>query len=86
MLQTDSYPSRSFMSRIHAEIDSTCPDCGDVSSLKHMLWRCPALQDYSQESWWTAAINDPSYDVQLMAVRKARERAERLGLPVPTWD
>lgn len=85
MLQTDSYPSKSFFSMVHAEIDPTCPDCGEVSSLKQMLWRCPALQDCCQEAWWNAAINGPSYDVQLLAVQKARERAERPGLPVPTW-
>lgn len=86
MLQTGSYPSRGFLSMLHPDIDPLCPDCGEFCSLSHMLWQCPALQDFKTEEDWTTAITDPRQDVQLQAVQRARERAERHGLSVPTWD
>lgn len=87
MLQTGSYPSRGFLNMLHPDINPFCPDCGtEFCSLGHMLWQCPVLQDFNQEEDWTKAITDPRQEVQLLAVQRARERAERHGLSVPTWD
>uniref|UniRef100_A0A131Z2D3 Tick transposon n=1 Tax=Rhipicephalus appendiculatus TaxID=34631 RepID=A0A131Z2D3_RHIAP len=88
MLQTDSCPSKSFLSIIGAEMDPTCLVCGEDSSLEHMLWRCPALRVHEDvtSSKWDAALRSPNLKQQLWAVQQAQDAAERLGLYVPTWE
>lgn len=53
-----------------------------------MLWQCPALQDTSLicEQDWDEVITSSEFKHQSEAVQRARERAERLGLPIPTWE
>lgn len=87
MLQTCSYPSRGFLSRLHTEIDPHCPDCGEeFCTLAHMLWQCPVLHDFNNSEDWEKAITSTKQEDQSKAVQRARERAERHGLPAPTWD
>lgn len=87
MLQTGSYPSRGFLSRLHTDIDPHCPDCGEeFCTLAHMLWQCPVLHDFNNSEDWEKAITSTKQEDQSKAVQRARERAERHGLPAPTWD
>uniref|UniRef100_A0A131YYR7 Metabotropic glutamate receptor 1 n=1 Tax=Rhipicephalus appendiculatus TaxID=34631 RepID=A0A131YYR7_RHIAP len=88
MLQTGSFPSRGFLSRISTEIYSSCPDCNETyCSLAHMLWQCPALPNgpLSSEADWEEALQSPSLHTQIQAIQRAQERAEHHGVPAPTW-
>ncbi|CAN7945672.1 unnamed protein product, partial [Ixodes hexagonus] len=89
MLQTRSYPSSAFFSIIAPDtFQSTCPDCGSISSFDHMLWRCPSLRWHNQvtEEEWSSATKSSELLPQLRAVQRAHDAAMRLGLPVPTWE
>lgn len=88
MLQTGSFPSRGFLSRISTDVDSSCPDCNEsYCSLAHMLWQCPALPNgpLSSEADWEEALRSPSLQAQIQAIQRAQERAEHHGVPAPTW-
>lgn len=88
MLQTGSFPSRGFLSRIAPNIEPHCPDCGvHFCTLAHMLWQCPALRNapFNKEADWDNALKSGVLSVQLQAVQRACERAEDHGLPAPTW-
>lgn len=87
MLQTGSYPSRGFLSRLHTEIDPHCLDCGEeFCTLAHKLWQCPVLHDFNNSEDWEKAITSTKQEDQSKAVQRAHERAESHGLPAPTWD
>lgn len=82
MLQTGSFPSRGFLSRISTDIDSSCPDCNEsYCSLTHMPWQCPALPNgpLSSEADWEEALRSPSLQAQIQAIQRAQERAEHHG-------
>ncbi|KAH8035798.1 hypothetical protein HPB51_008625 [Rhipicephalus microplus] len=64
MLQTGSFPSRGFMSKIYADVDPSCPDCNETfCSMARMLWRCPALPNnlLSSEDEWEEAIRSTEH-------------------------
>ncbi|KAG0443491.1 hypothetical protein HPB47_014858 [Ixodes persulcatus] len=89
MLQTRSYPSLAFFSIIAPDtFQSTCPDCGSVSSFGQMLWWCPSLRvpNKATEEEWSSAITSSELLPQLRAVQKAHDAAVRLGLLVATWE
>uniref|UniRef100_L7LY09 Putative tick transposon n=1 Tax=Rhipicephalus pulchellus TaxID=72859 RepID=L7LY09_RHIPC len=88
MLQTGSFPSRGFLSKIYSDVDPGCPDCSETfCSVAHMLWRCPALPNnlLSSEDEWEEAIRSTALRKQAQAIQRAQERAERHGVLSSTW-
>lgn len=89
LLQTNSYPNPWRMSRIDPDYDGTfnCAQCGGHVNLGHMLWGCATQASYLEDkNKWDGALRSSELQDQLWAVQKAREAAESLGLPVPTWE
>lgn len=92
LLQTQSYPNLALYHHIDPEsFPNTCPECGLYGSLSHMLWQCPALTQttataFNSQEDWDAALRSQDALVQIRAVQRAHDLAERLGLPVPTWE
>lgn len=90
MLQTGTYPSPFIYSKFIEGIDPGCPRCGHPScTLKHMLWQCLDLRggsgSPSSEEDWLRLVTSSAKEEQLRAVQRAREIAERLNLPAPSW-
>lgn len=89
MLQTGTYPSPLVYSKFIDSIKPQCPHCEERRcTLPHMLWQCAALRDgepLSTEAAWRTAITSSDREVQIRAVQRARNLAEGLALPVPTW-
>lgn len=89
MLQTGTYPSPLVYSKFIDSIKPHCPHCDERRcTLAHMLWQCTALRDcenLSTEDAWRTAITSSDREVQIRAVQRARNLAEGLALPVPTW-
>lgn len=90
LLQTNTYPNPCLLHRIYPDIytDSFCPSCGEISTLEHMLWRCARSHSTvdNNSARWDVALRSPLLAEQLWAVQQAHDAAERLGLPVPTWE
>ncbi|XP_075734566.1 uncharacterized protein LOC119182143 [Rhipicephalus microplus] len=90
LLQTDTYPNLRSLHAIYPDVfpNDACPECGDVSTLAHMLWECKAMHTNPNTTSvrWEAALRSSLLADQLWAVQQARGAADRLGLTVPTWE
>lgn len=90
LLQTNTYPNPSLLNKIYPDTytNATCHDCGDIATLDHMLWRCARSRSIiaNSSARWEAVLRSPLLADQLWAVQQAHDAAERLGLPVPTWE
>ena len=88
LLQTNSYPNPASLNSIYPEIypNSSCAACGEVATLSHMLWECGSLGPKFTKEEWDAFLRSPVYEDQILAVQRARDRAGRLDLSVPSWD
>lgn len=90
MLQTETYPSPFIQSKFIEGISPGCPRCGHPRcTLQHMLWQCHDLRggsgSPSTEEDWHRLLTSSAKEEQLRAVQRAREVAESLNLPAPSW-
>uniref|UniRef100_L7LSY9 Putative tick transposon n=1 Tax=Rhipicephalus pulchellus TaxID=72859 RepID=L7LSY9_RHIPC len=87
-LQTKTYITPAMLNKIDPDFSPHCQHCNHGHcNFEHMLWLCPfnsgsGLQDKPS---WEAAIRSPELSNQLLAVQRARDIAERLQLPAPSW-
>lgn len=88
LLQTGTYPCLAVLHEVYPDVyrDNACPSCGQTSTLAHMLWECGSRYPKLTKEEWDSLLRSPALDKQILAVRRARDRAGGLDLPVPTWD
>lgn len=88
LLQTNSYPNPVSLNSIYPDIypNCCCAACGEAATLAHMLWECESLGPKFSKEEWDALLRSPLFEDQILAVQRARDRAGRLDLSVPSWD
>ncbi|XP_072142434.1 uncharacterized protein [Dermacentor andersoni] len=88
LLQTSTYPCLSVLHEAYPDVyrDDACPSCGQTSTLAHMLWECGSTYSKFIKEEWDSLLRSPALEKRILAVRRARDRAGGLDLPVPTWD
>lgn len=51
-----------------------------------MFWECGSRGPTYSKTEWDALLHSTNLQDQILAVQRARDRAGKLDLPVPTWE